>query len=385
MSTAETSPSLAPDIDRPTNHVARLGGRVARWLVPALCILAAAWVSSSTSSGHSVAAAPAAPAVPAVRTVPARAVEGARLHSFSGSVRAESHSVLAFVNGGRLLARRVKVGDAVSAGEVLARVDARPVRHARAATSAQIAGLRTQHDQLARDVDRVRGLSAEGAAPLQQHEQLEAQLSTMRSSIAAAEAQEADQRRQFTDATLRAPFDGVVTEVFAQEGEVLAPGQSVLRLAATRGHEVELHLPESLIGAVAAGDAVEVAFPLAEVPARTGTVSAVSRSTRQALYPVRVHIDDVDGLHAGLTAEITFRIRDGGRVLLPADAIRAPTSNAAWVLVVDDESRIAMVPIEVEGASEAGIVVRAALPEGSRVVVGAPAGLAAGSRVQVVP
>jgi len=55
------------------------------------------------------------------------------------------------------------------------------------------------------------------------------------------------------------------------------------------------------------------------------------------------------------------------------------------VLALDSKDRVRTVTVEVDGATDDGIMVKADLSEGERVIVGAPAGLVAGTRVSVTP
>jgi RND family efflux transporter MFP subunit len=293
--------------------------------------------------------------------------------------------VVSFVGGGRLLQRTVEAGDAVVKGQVIARNDAEPIRNAHKTLRAQVHSLTTQRDQLTRDVSRVDQLRAQGAASVQQQEQLQSQLTMVGASLVATEAQLQDAQRQLDEAVLRAPFDGVVTDALAHEGEVLAPGQPVVRVAAPGGTDVEVRVPESLVTSLRTDTPVEVRFPLASATAKSATITAIASSavTGQTLYPVRIALTDTSHVRSGMTAEVSFRIPEGSRVLVPADAIVAPTRRGSWVLVVDEADRIRSIPVTIEGASDDGIVVQGALRDGERVVVGAPAGLVAGTQVSV--
>lgn len=374
-------------VDRPVNQPRRAALRARSWGVfgAALCLAGAAW--TTLPQPRAIGAPEAQRAAVHVRAAPARRAPGMRAHSFSGIVRAENQALLSFVGGGRLLMRKVEAGDSVKQRQLLARIDAKPVRNAERALTAQRMSLITQRDQLARDLARVAQLHAQGASTPQQEEQLSAQRSVVESNIAAIEAQLAEHQRQGAEAELFAPFAGVVTEVLAEEGEVLSPGQPVLRIAAPSGTEVEVRVPESIVAALSAGMLVNVRFPLTDLAPQSGEIVAIGRSAvaGRALFPVRVRIADASRLRSGMTAEVTFHVDDGERVLVPADAIAAPTGRRAWVLALDAEDRVRTVTVQVDGATSEGILVKAELSDGERVVVGAPAGLVSGTRVSVTP
>ena len=68
-----------------------------------------------------------------------------------------------------------------------------------------------------------------------------------------------------------APFDGVVTRIYAEPGEYLSPGTPLVELA-NRSVELHVSIPESLLGSVKPGEAVAVIFPLLEHRSIEGTV-----------------------------------------------------------------------------------------------------------------
>lgn len=389
------SPTQVPDIDRSTNHEApnptlrtTWKQRIGSWVAAGACVVGALWLAMPGQSGAATGLtnAPAQP-MAVVKVEAARVVTGSVVHSYSGIVRAEHESVLSFVGGGRLLQRTVEAGDHVQAGQVIARNDAEPIRNAHKTLRAQAQSLTTQRDQLTRDVTRVDQLRAQGAASVQQQEQLRSQLAMVGASLVATEAQLQDAQRQLDESVLRAPFDGVVTETLVHVGEVLAPGQPVVRLAAPGGTDVEVRVPESLVTSLRTDTPIEVRFPLSSAEVKSAAIAAIATSavTGQALYPVRVGLIDATNVRSGMTAEVSFHIRTGSRVLVPADAIVAPTGRGSWVLALDHTDRIRSIPVTLEGASDDGIVVQGNLRDGERIVVGAPAGLVAGTQVAVAP
>lgn len=195
--------------------------------------LSSAWAQTSTTP---IATPPAAAS-------PARALVGvARLDSVwvqpereaPASVVARNVSRLSAETAGTLLRWTADVGATVKRGDVLAQIDPRDaelgVQRAQAALDASNARLKLAQAQLQRSKELV----AQGFFSQEALAQRETEVALVHTEASANRAQLATAQRQLGKTTLRAPFDGSVTERLAQAGEAVAPG-SVLYVMADSG------------------------------------------------------------------------------------------------------------------------------------------------------
>ncbi|WP_300529378.1 efflux RND transporter periplasmic adaptor subunit [Maricaulis sp.] len=162
---------------------------------------------------------------------------------FPGLVTARRESALGFERGGRIDALLVDVGDRVESGQELARLDTRALRAQVAAADAQTAEAAAQ-TALARDTEnRQETLLARGHISPQRFDEVvtstRAAEARQRAAAAAADAL----RVQLDLAVMEAPFDGVVTARYADEGAIAAPGQPILDLVEAGALEVRIGLP----------------------------------------------------------------------------------------------------------------------------------------------
>ncbi|MEO0322343.1 MAG: efflux RND transporter periplasmic adaptor subunit [Myxococcota bacterium] len=343
----------------------RIGLRLppyALWLVPGL-----------VACGGPVAAdqGTEADAPPRIEVVEVRAASAEETLVLHGTVRAADRANLAFAVGGRLLQRPVEVGDRVEAGQMLARVDARPFRNAASAARAQIAELDAQAAQLARDEERVAALEASGAASAAAVEQSRTGTVRLGASRDASIAQLAEARRQVGEAVLRAPYAGVVRAVFAEPGTVVAPGTPVLALAGEAGLEVEAEVPEPALAWLREGLAASVEIPA--TGARTeGRVLALARAAGPSgLFPLRLRLEGVEAF-PGQGALLRFA-RSGVRELrVPLGAVLDPSGEAPEVWKVRDGSppTVERVAVRVRGLREAEGRPEVALPTGPPLQAG---------------
>ncbi len=327
--------------------------------------------------------------VPVVRVAQVEASTRASELVMHGTLVAKDRSTLAFVVGGRVVSRTVDLGDRVTAGQVLARIDPRAFHNAELAAAADLARVDAQAAQLERDEKRAAQLEAEGFAPRVQREQAQTAQSALAAQRRAAMAQLQETRRQRTETVLRAPFDGVVRAVFAQAGEVLGPGAPVLALADDRGIEAQVDAPESTLPWLKPGQPARIEIPSSRAT-RAGEVTAVAWAAGPSgLYGVRLAVEGEQlAPGQGVLVRVDQPRREELRV--PLAAVVDPSGDDAAVWVVR-EARAELVAVEVLGLRGAGATAalavqprgEAALAAGAEVVVQGQARLLVGDAVVV--
>lgn len=182
---------------------------------------------------------------PYVKTVALKPAAASSL-GLTGSVRARVETPLAFQINGRVLRRLVDSGQRVSAGQLLFELDPRDLSLAMAAAKAQLDASESLLGVALADLERHRQLVTRqfiSAQALQQSENAYRQAQGQRQA-AQAHYQQALNAKAY--AQLRAPADGVLIEVFAQPGQVLAAGQAVALLAEGSEREVEVHFAQDI-------------------------------------------------------------------------------------------------------------------------------------------
>jgi RND family efflux transporter MFP subunit len=163
----------------------------------------------------------------------------------SGLVRARVEAPLTFQRGGRIVARHVDAGEQVSAGTLLFSLDARAAQAQRARAQAALELAAAEAENAAVELARVRDLIRRELASEQALDAaaLRARASQAQLQLAQSELQLADIAVQDTE--LRAPTDGVVMQLLAEEGAVMRPEAAVLLFAEDGPREVELLLPDA--------------------------------------------------------------------------------------------------------------------------------------------
>ncbi|AEG50174.1 efflux transporter, RND family, MFP subunit [Sphingobium chlorophenolicum L-1] len=184
-------------------------------------------------------------APPLVRIAAAGAAEGAD-REFAGIVGSRVQSDLGFRVAGKVVARLVDAGQVVRRGQPLMRID--PTDYTLAAQSADstVAAARARAVQTAADEARYRDLVSAGAVSASAYDQAKAAALSARAQLSAAEAQARVSRNDAGYTVLVADADGTVAETLAEPGQVVAAGQTVVRLARSGPREAIVALPETL-------------------------------------------------------------------------------------------------------------------------------------------
>jgi RND family efflux transporter MFP subunit len=278
--------------------------------------------------------------------------------------------VSAQIGGQRLVEIRAEIGDAVRAGQTLARFDAATLRAEEAELLASVAqaeaALREAEANRARAVAlRERNLVSEQDVTRQV-----TQADVARAQLAAAQARLATKRLQLGYTAVVAPDAGVVSARSATLGAVAQPGDELFRLIRQGRLEWRGELTAQQLARVAPGAPVELALPGGErVTARVRQVAPTMRDeTRLAL--IYADLPQGTGARAGMYAEGTVLLDDTAALVVPsASVVIRDGRNYVFVLSGDDAgARVTATQVEVGRRVGNGVEIRAGLAERTRVV-----------------
>jgi RND family efflux transporter MFP subunit len=305
---------------------------------------------------------------------------------YTGDVKARHEADLAFRIGGKIIERRVDVGARVQQGQVLARLDPQDAQLAATAASAQVAAAEADSALARAELARSESLHARNFVSATVLDSRRTALQAAEARLRQARAQAASAGNQARYAALVADHDGVVTATPAEVGQVVGAGQAVLRVARPDEREVLIYLPESRLAGLRHGTPAVVrmwANPQREYAGQVREVApAADAATRS--YAVRVGVPGADeALSLGATASVAFAMASDMQALLPLTAVtRIGDRTTVWL--VDESSQLRPVEVQVGEFREDGVVIRAGLPSGARVVTTGVHRLVAGETVRAV-
>ena len=300
---------------------------------------------------------------------------------YTGTVRGRYETRLAFQVGGQVLSRNVNVGAHVRAGDVLMVIDARDVQQQVNAANAAVQAALSRYDLARTERARYEQLYAAQAIS-------EAMLDQYRTNERAAEAayrqavaQDSASRNALGYTNLVAGADGVISNITAEEGQIIAAGQTVMTLTQEGEREIEIAVPESSLAAVAVGMPAAVSL-WANSAAYTGTLRELSPVPDAATrtYTARIALTDAPAdLPLGMTARVRLGASVQSGAAIPLSALYQTDDTTAVYVVEDDAVRLYPVTVTAFRTNDALVT---GLPQGARIVTAGVHQLHEGEKVR---
>ncbi len=238
---------------------------------------------------------------------------------------------------GRVLQLAVRAGDSVRKGQLLAAIDARDVRQQHRVDRAEQARLQALLAQQERFVARQSELVERQFISRHALEDAAAQRDALQSQLDAARARVALSASSLEKTRITAPFDGVVEEQIAAEGDYLKVGDPVLRLVSNRQLRAHLPFPESAAQRLRIGQEVRFGSPLLAGKPFVGEVEAIRPTLGETSRAVDViaRIDNRDGLlKAGgsVDAAVVIGVRESAVVVPEQSVVLRPAGRVVYVI-----------------------------------------------------
>lgn len=305
----------------------------------------------------------------------------------SGSLKAANLAVIKARVAGELQELSLREGDAVRAGQVVARVEPTDAQSRLRQAQQQVEAARAQADIARRTVDNNRSLVAQGFISQFALESSSANLAAAEANLRAAQAAADLTRKALEDTVLRSPISGLVSQRLAQNGERIALDGRVLEVVDLRRMEVEVSLGAAEALLVQPGQKAQLQVeglptPLAATVARVNpSVLAGSRAVLAYLV-----LDPVPGLRQGLFAQGRILVGATQAPSIPLSAVRTD-KPAPYVQLVRDNQLVHQgvqlgARAEVDGQT---VVAVQGLPDNARIVGGSAGPLREGTRVSLTP
>lgn len=309
-----------------------------------------------------------------------------------GEVQARYSTPLSFRINGKIIERRVRLGDTVKMGEVVARLDPADAQKNAASTQAQLDAAQHNLVYAKQQLDRDQAQAHENlisAAQLEQTTNAYASAAAQRDQ-AAQQAALAKNQLQYTD--LIADHNGVITAEEAQTGQNVSSGQAVYNLAWSGDVDVVVDVPESTLAALAVGQSAQVT--LSALPGRTFTarVRELSPAADPQSRTYRANLTLLNpgpDVRLGMTADVALPPANGtsqstASFTLPSTALfHDGNAPAVWVVNGSDNT-LALRRVQVTRYDERTVAISGGLKDGEQVVLQGVHTVTAGEKVHPI-
>ena len=301
-------------------------------------------------------------------TAPVEYRELQRVAAVEGVVEAVRQSTLAAQVAGQVVALKVKAGDAVRAGQVLAQIDARSAVQAEAASRSQVREAHANLSNVKAKFERSRQLFAQKFISQAALDQSEAEYLAAQEQTAAAIANAGQAATSTSFTTIVAPYAGVIAATEVEVGDMAIPGRPLLTVFDPRELRVTATVPQAILAQARLDQAVTVEIPTLQHKLTTRAITVVpTADTRTHTTRVRLTLPEAAGLLPGQYARALFVTGHARALAIPEAAVlRRSEVTAVYVLGPSGAARLRQVRLG-EPAGEGLVEVLAGLAPGERV------------------
>ncbi len=313
------------------------------------------------------------------KSAPGRPVLVATVHyeaelperSFVGTIRPRIETDMGFRVAGKVAKRLVEVGQTVDVGQPLAMLDEIDLKLQAEQAQAEFSAATGVLAQAAASETRAKDLRAKGWTTDAQMDQARAAADEARARLYRAERSVDLTRNSLSYATLLADSRGVVTATLIDPGQVVASGQTAIRIARFAEKEAVVAIPETLLGRAKDGAA---SVTLWSEPNRKYTAKlreiAPSADPATRTYLAKFSLPEAgDKVSLGMTATLTLSDPATERVArVPLSALFSQGA-APSLYIVDAAGDVALKPVAVKAYESGDVVITGGVDEGAKVVV----------------
>src|SRR5712672_2621744 len=322
-----------------------------------------------------------------VRVTSVRHTQSGEAISLTGRIQAKDQANLAFRIGGRLQERNVTVGDPVTPGQIVARIEPQDFQNTLRSAEADLASAQAILENAPATESRQSELLSKGFATRVQYDQAEQGLKTAQAQVESAQAKLQNARDNLAYTDLKSDVAGSVTAKGAEPGEVVAAGRMVLQVAKQGGRDAVFNVPSQLIRQSPKDPEVTVALSDEPALVATGHVREVAPQADAATgtYVVKIALDDPpDAMRLGATVVGRVKVHSEPVIQLPGTALTQSEGKPA-VWVVDPEKKtVSLVPVTVGHYDTSSAVVAQGLKDGDLVVTAGVQALRPGQEVRLL-
>lgn len=244
----------------------------------------------------------------------------------SGKINTKNNADLSTRIMGFINKVHVKVGEKVTKGQVLVSISNADLSAKNAQVTAGIMEATAAFTNAERDFNRYKNLFQTNSVSQKEMDDITTRYEMTKARLEAARQMKNEVAAQYSYVNIRAPFDGIITNNYTDEGAMANPGVPLISMEAPGLFEVDTSVPESEISKIVLGTQVKVVVNSIDKTI-TGSVTEISTSANNTggQYLVKIELDSSDvGILSGMYAAVQFPIekkKQATSIFIPRDII----------------------------------------------------------------
>ena len=291
---------------------------------------------------------------------------------YSGSIKPLKENVISSPHSGRLVSLEVGIGDKVRKGQTIARVESQNVRSTYEMAHATLSQAEDGYS---------RAQQVYGSGSLAEVKMVEITTQLQKARAAAESADKA-----LEDCTIKAPYDGVISDVLAEESTDIEAFKAIANIMDLSTLQVSVKVPEAEIGALRVGDEATVDIAAASVQGVRATLKSkgVSASSLTHNYECTFSLAGVpSGVMPGMVCTLSMKKQGRSGISIPYSAVLTG-EDGRRVYIVDKDSRVDIRKVKTGEYVSDCVMIEEGLQEGDLVIVKGSQKVSKGMEVRTV-
>lgn len=326
-----------------------------------------------------------------VRHIEVESQSAARARTFSGISKSSQESRLSFKVSGTIEALPVNVGDTLARGDLIARVDASQYELEAQQAQASLMQAQAAERNALSTYERTKSLYENKNASRGDLDDARANAESAKAQVEASQKRLELARLNVSYTRLRAVEDCSIATLDVEVNENVNAGSTVALVNCGEELEVEISVPESLIGGIQEGMRTTIQFAALPDEEFSGSVSEVGGVAQSgSTFPVIIRIEgNQPQLRSGLAAEVTleFGSSDAEEVILVPLTAVVNEPDGSFVFLAepagDGQAMVVRRAVGLGDLTEDGMEIRSGLSPGDLVITAGTSVIREGLRVRL--
>ena len=306
--------------------------------------------------------------------------------AISGSLDAALDATLRAQVAGAIVATNADVGQTVTKGQTLGRIDASGLQDAYLSAKSTVSSAQANYAVAQRNLQRSQTLLQAGAIAQRDLETAQTQATSAQAALEDAKSRLATAMKNFDNTRISAPFDGIVSQKSVSPGDVVQPGTALFTVVDPSTMRLVAAVPSDQLSMVRIG--TDVSFTVTGYSGRDfhGTVTRISPSVDPTTRQVQIIVSIPNKGHTlitGLYADGRISSATQQGIVVPMSAVDTRMQRPAVSKIVSGKVSRSDVTLGMRDPNAETIQILAGVTAGDTLLVAAAQGITPGTPIHV--
>jgi len=362
------------------------GFKVKYWVIPVVVFIGLFLVFRSGAFSSGKAPVQSNNAMVNVKVAEAQLINTVPNLMLNGSIEGKTSAIVSAKLAGRIEQVMVQEGQHVNVGDPLARLESTELGNSVRTAQDAVTKAQVNYELAKSDYQRYQTLYTQGAISQQTLDTAEAKKKIAQADLSSAATSQSSAEQQYGYGVIAAPVDGVVANVTATVGQVVAPGATLMAVQDISQVYAVVNIEQKDLSLVNIGQKAVVTVDTYAGKGFEGIVDQINpeAGTTNRMFRTKVKVDNTDGaLKAGMFSKIQLATGDAVQILTVPQGAVIQKQGIYYVFTVEN-NKVVRHQVEIGTATGEVIQIKSGLQPGSKAAVSNVSQLKDGDVVQIV-